>query len=371
MENVILHGHVSHPDVEAYIINLEAELNDFAEQQAHEDSERESGITETLFQIKVCDPIRSKVRLAIDFIIKTLLPTSKVFDARELDSIAQQKIQRIKNETSDKRLGIASLKRRRDAIILDPLKKRYGKWLIIIAIIVGLADGSLAFTSFRHSTYPFVMAFLAALAIGSVISISHLFYAGWIKNSKSSRERSMKILIILLLAFVFFAWVGHLRAEASNNTVSITLDNENVSAVNDNHLNGWAICIISFVLFGSVLFLSLLFWKSKKERLDIQEYDKLDRDVETMVSEVKFLETEKNRIEAELNVQKSEVRHWVEYAKNSINRCKNIGNNAIARYKRVYARYHNNDIPSFFQNSHEFEYDVSLQFFTPSKTENS
>ncbi|MEK7585795.1 MAG: hypothetical protein AAB477_00980 [Patescibacteria group bacterium] len=359
----------SHPAVEACITNLDSELTDFAPLQGKEDAQKDSELTETLFTIKVRDHVRSKVQMAIDFIKNSLLVTSMVFDASQIDRDAQKKVQEINNETNDHLQVRASLKRKQTAIIIDPLKKKYGKWLMIIALFVGAGDAALAFGSFRHGAYTVLQALLAALAIGAVISVSHLVYARWIKRAKTEAQRVIRIFTILSVAFIFFAWIGNLRAQASNNTVSIALDGNNVSAVSSSHLNGWAIAIISFVLFAAVLFLSLLLWKSKEERLIEQEYDKLETEILKIDAEIKAFGIQKTEIESKAAIQKSEARKVFDYAISSIRRCKNIGQSAITKYKQTYARFHNDVVPPFFGSSCDFTYEESFQFPQTQKPE--
>jgi disulfide bond formation protein DsbB len=359
----------SHPAVESHIFNLDAELNDFAKLQGKEDAQKDSMLTETLFNIKIKEHVRSKIQMAIDFIKNILLVTSMVFDAAEIDRIAQKKVQEINNEINDRLHSRGSLKRKVASIIIDPLKKKYGKWLTVIALCVGAGDAALAFGSFRHGAFTVLQALLAALAIGAIISVSHLLYARWIKRAKTETQRVFRILLMLSVAFTFFAWIGNLRAQAANNTVSIALDGNNVSSVSSPHLNGWAIAIISFVLFSAVLFLSLLLWKSKEERLKEQEHEKLIREISVIDAEINALEKQKIDIENKAAIQKSEARKIFDYAISSIRRCKNIGQGAISKYKQTYARFHNDIVPAFFADQCDLSYDESFQFSKPQKQE--
>jgi cell division protein FtsB len=352
----------THPAVEAYIINLDAELNDYVKLQGKEDAQKDSDLTETLFVIKVKEYVRSKVQMAIDFIRNIFLVTSMVFDANEIDRATQKKILEINNETNDRLQVRASLKRKLNAIIIDPLKRKYGKWLIVVAVLVGVGDSGLAFGSFRHGAYTVLQALLAAMAIAAVISVSHLLYARWIKQAKTGAKRIGRIFIILLIAFIFFAWIGNLRAAAANNTVNIALEDGNVSAVSSPHLNGWAIAIISFVLFAAVLFLSLLLWMSKEERLKMEEYDKLSAEIAKIDGEIDQLAKEKTSIENKAAIQKSEVRKIFNYVTTSITKSKNIGRNAITEYKKTYARFHHDNVPAFFSDPYDLIYDESFQY---------
>ncbi|MEK7227816.1 MAG: hypothetical protein AAB681_00470 [Patescibacteria group bacterium] len=352
----------SHPEIEEHITNLGHELKDFAQLQGKEDAMKEHDLTRSLFITKVKDPIRSKVQMAIDFIRNILLPTSLVFSAAEIEQTAKVSMQVKNNEINDKFQLVASLKRKLNAISIDPIKVRYGKWLTLVAIIVGLGDAALAYISFRHGAYPVAMALISALAVGAVIAISHLFYAGWIKKAEAGRKRMIRIAIILVSAFLFFACVGNLRASASNQTVNIALDGNTVSAASTSHLNGWAIALISFALFTAVFFLSLLLWRTKKERMDEQEHAKVLAEIQQHKAEIKTLQNEIAGIRENANKQKEVARKIFDYAVSSIRKAKSIGANAVILYKQTYARFHNDIVPAFFDEPIGFEYDESFQF---------
>jgi hypothetical protein len=358
-----------HPEVEAHLNKVEAELKDFVTVQAKEDTKEETELSETLFHIKVTMPVHNAIQTLIDNIRKILLPTSLVFDAVEIDTAARKKVQTKEREKNDKLLHKASLVRKLNEIIIDPLKKKYRKVLLVVAVLVGAGDAALAYSSFRFGGYSVPMALLASLAIGSVIAVSHLFYAGWIKRAGTALHRVGRIFVILFISFIFFAWIGNLRANSANSSVNIALDGNTVSAVSTPHLNGWAIAIISFVLFVAILFLSLLFWRSKKERIDEEEYNRLQKEITTTQAAIDSIEKEIEAIEKAASIQKSEARAVYDYATASIRKAKQIGRSALTLYKQTYARFHSDVVPSFFSENQEQQYDESFQFITPTKTE--
>lgn len=359
----------SHPEVEAHFNQAESELKDFVTVQAKEDAKGEVELSETLFHIKVAMPVHNAVQTLIDHIRKILLPTSLVFDAVEIDNAARKKVQTKEREKNDQLLYKASLIRKLKEITIDPLKKKYRKILLIVAGLVGAGDAALAYSSFRYGGYSIPMALLTSVAIGSVIAVSHLLYAGWIKRAGTPLQRTGRISLILLIGFIFFSWIGNIRANSANSTVSIALDGNTVSALSTPHLNGWAVAVISFILFVAILFLSLLFWRSKKERLDEEEYDRLEKEIAESETTIATLEKEIEQIVAAAIIQKSEARAVYDYATASIRKAKHIGRSAIILYKQTYARFHNDVVPSFFSDTNEQPYDESFQFVKPSKIE--
>ncbi len=367
--NIALPHSFLHPEVEAQLQSLDGELTQFATLSAKEDAGKGTAMTETVYDIRVAQPIVGNVQAVIDHIRKILLPTSLLFDTVAIDQQARKKVEVKSKEKTDKLLHRGSLMRKLAAIIIDPLKKKYAKWLLPLAIVIGMGDGSLAFTSFRHGGYTLLMALVSAIAIGAVISQSHLLYAGWIKQATTYKGRIGRILLVLGISFIFFGWIGNLRSNAVNNVVSIAIDSNTVSAASSPHLNGWAIAFISFFLFAAILFLSLILWRNKKERLEQEEYDRIEKEIAVVDSELAAIDAENTEIEAAATKQKREARIIYDYATSSIRKAKGIGRNAISLYKRTYLRYSNDIMPDFFSDTKEPTYDESFQFVKPVKTE--
>jgi hypothetical protein len=363
-------NHYASPDVDNCVKNLEHELTDFANVQAPADAKKNHELTQSYYKIQVLDFVHSRVQGSIDFIRRTLLVVPEIFNSKELEQVAQKNVDEIDQRVNDNKHIQASLTRKRNLVILDPLKRKYGKWFFIAAIIVGAGDAVLSFFNFTAGTYPVILALFAATAIGTVISISHVGYVPWIQKAENKRERVIRITIVLLVSFVLFAWLGNLRASASNSAINIELSGHEVSAVTPTHLNGWAIAMVSFVLFVGIFSTSLILWKNEKERLAEQEYDKLTGEIDTIKSSIEAMGKKKEAIINNVLAQKSEARKKFDLLKTAIPLCKSIGINAIVTYKQVYSRS-NHNIPVFFNDPVNFQYDETIQFFQSPQTDHA
>lgn len=356
------------PEVDDCIKNLNHELSDFSRIQGQADARKNHELSYSYFEIQVIDYVHTKVQGAIDYIKRILSPVAEILNTKELEQAAQKQIDEKENEANDKKHKLASVCRKRDLIIIDPLKKKFGRWLIIAAIIVGVGDAVLAFTNFIAGSYSIPLALLAAVAIGAVISISHIAYAPFIHRGATNKQKALRALLVLTIAFFLFTWLGNLRAAAVNDTVSIALSNPEVSATTPSHLNGWAICFVSFFLFLGILGTSLILWKDKKERLAEEAYDKLTDEICTITSDIDTLNNEKEMIIRGVIAKKSEARKKFDLLKNAIPECKGIGRKAIVSYKQRYSRF-NHVVPSFFNDPIHYEYDETLQTFQSPQTE--
>jgi hypothetical protein len=360
-------NHYTNKIIDDHLDNHEAELSDFAKLQGKQDALNEHSISKTLFNINFLNPVISKTQGLIFVVTNTLLPASQFFSAKEIDETAKRNVRSKNNEINDKLHARAEKKRKLESIFIDPFKKKYSKYLPVVSITVGFGDAVLAFSGFRHS-YPLGFALISALAVGLVIAMSHLGYTKWIKSAESDKQRRTRMIIVLTSAFLFFLSLGMFRADASNQTVNLNLD-ETTASVSNSHMSGLTIAIISFALFVGVFFLALMLWKTKKERIDEEEAKKLLVEIQKIDTEIKALKSEIDVIEENANKQKQEARIIYDFASSAIKRCKSIALNAVATYQKVYARFRNNDIPDFFNEPCDFQFDDSFQLSKIHKSE--
>lgn len=352
----------SNPDVENYLFNTEIELKDFATIQGKQDGNKELEINELLFQVKVLDYVQSQIQSGIDYLRQKLIPAAKIVAVKEFEISSIKLLKKKQLEIDYNEQQLSQQNRKKKLFAPDPLKLKWRKWILFIAILVGIADGALAYKSFRGGMYSTLLSFISAIAIAGVISVSHLAYAGWIKNAPNEFKKRIRMTIILAVAFTFFAWVSDLRAQSINNIVSIATESNNVLIKTSPHISSWAICVISFVLFTAVFFLSLLFWRNKEERIKEYEYENLCKEIHRTETSIQKLNQEIEKIELNVHAEKKLARDCFDYSKKSIQRVKNIGEAAISLYKLTYARFHSN-LPLFFQKKVQLVYEDSLHFF--------
>lgn len=324
--------------------------------------------TITDFSIGMKEPVKISTQMFIEKIKNRLQPTATFFDAAEAEHLAQNKIQDIDRESNDLREKKASLKAKLSQLLIDTLKRIFGKWLMPIALIVGLADGLLAYVALRNGSYSAGLALVAAGAIGAVISISHIPIVPWIKRAKNRLHQWLKIAFVSAVASVFFYWIGHLRSDAANQAVIIPDYGNEIAVSSTPHLNGNAITIISLVLFCGVLAFSLMVSKSKEERAKEQEYNKTKNEINAIDSQLTKLATERKRIEEDTLIQKRNARKTIDYAQTSIKRCISIAHKTIATFKDSFMRHSQSSAPEYFSEPCDFDFDVSLQFTNTSKT---
>ncbi len=361
--NVTIYSY-SHPEVEGLISTLNAHLNeDFAPLEGKQDGLREQTITETEFKVRVLDYVKSTVQMSIDKVRHLLLPSSAFFNAKEAEELAKQKCTTKQFEINEKEQALIQLKRKEKNYTTDPFKKKYGRYLFAVALVVGVADGCLAYGSFRQASYPIFLAITAAAAIAAVISAAHYAYCPWIKKAPTEFRKKIRVATVLGIAFIFFSFISHLRVEAAAQVVDISTGSD-VLVQSVPHISQWAVCFISLTLFAAVFFMSLLLWKSKDERVKDAEHDALCDQIQQGEDQIQKLKEDIIGIRNKVQEDKRQARDCYDYTSKAIERMRHIGENAIAIYKQIYAKYHNG-VPVFFQESSQLVYEESFAFINP------
>lgn len=347
-----------HEAVETLLDEMAAQLPEKFALLGKQDGLRLEMIEETSFQIKVTEPVHTEVQQTIDFIKQHVKPASKAFEAQETRRSAQVKVDTLQKENNHDEQQLLATEAERKVIKIDHRKRKWNKWIPIIAGAVGVADGILSYQAFRVMYSTFV-AMIAALAIAMCIFISHLL-AVWIVRSKTIRQKLIRFGILCIGSFALFLELGTLRAQALNSTVSISLD-QSQPALQPAQVSGFTIAIISEVLFIAVVALAILFHKDQKDCKQEEEYNKRTKKIVELKRAIENRYYEIVRLENEASLISNETRQRYDYAKHAIKRCKSTGERSIQAYKQTYLHIKGNT-PSFFRTTDNHSYDEDFQF---------
>jgi hypothetical protein len=360
-QHFLQHGGYSNSSIEELLSEASVELNEYCSIQAKQDAEKETELTELSVKIKIWDYANSRMQITIDQIRQKLLPVSKIISVREFGEHAEKECTKKQAEIDYNEQLLAQQLRKKKTLIPDPLKLKWGIWVMVFNILAGASDGILVFTSFR-AVYPFLLAVISAATVAAAISAAPLAYVPWILKAPTELKRRIRMAIIILVATAFFAVISNLRASSLSSTVSTAVDSTTV--VTSSHIPATTICIVSVTLFCCVLFLSLRFWKSKEERLKEFDYRTLCNEISNTQNIIQQLQEDKQQLILKVQLEKKQARELYDYTKKSIICAKNIGEASMSVYKQTYARFHQS-VPAFFQNKTDLIYDESLQFFEP------
>lgn len=332
------------PEVEHAITVLGTELNDEMPVKAKQAAQRTDEQTPTEYKIKVSDPVQAKCQEAIDYVKQQGQMQSNFYNAKEFEEQAGKQCDAWQYDYNYKEQLLKPLQKKVKQLMHDPSKRKLVFWFLIACITVGVADGALAFYSFRQ-TYSMVMALITSFAIGMAISISHIAYTGWIRQAKTRIEKWIKIIAVLIVAFLFFFFMSNMRVDALNSVVDTAVITP--ATPTTNHYDRWAICIVSFTLFSVIFALALRLWRSKQEIQQEEEYKKLLSEIAQLEQQMGALQKNVQDLSAKVAKQKQDVRKLHDYMHFSFKRIRAIGQNACNLYKKIYAEFRNS-MPDFF-----------------------
>lgn len=351
------------PEVEQSITALDATLTDEIPLKARQAAQRTSELTAAEFKIKVSDPIQAKCQETMDYVKQQVQIQSNFFNAKEFEENAARQCVAWQYEYNYKEQLLKPLQKKARQLMHDPLRRKHAFRFLLVCIAVGIADGSLAFYSFRRS-YTLVMALVTSFAIGAAIAIAHIAYADWIKQAKSSIERWMKIVAVLSVAFVFFYFMANMRVEALNSVVNTTVIEPTTQT--GNVYDRWAICIVSFTLFSVIFALSLRLWRSKQELQQEEEYKKLHSEIAQLEKQMGDLQVNIKALTEKVSHRKQDVRKLHDCMLFSFKRIRSIGLHACNAYKKIYAEFRAS-MPDFFAADVVLNLDESYTIFETEK----
>ena len=276
--NTITHNGYSNQIVEDAILNTENKSLEYAKNKAKEDALSSKEITELAFKIKAKDPIDGIIQEGKDTITKELQIEATITNIQEQEqNIIHKNKEHVKN-IATLNLEISELEQEKNSLPIDQVTYRYGFLLLPVSIFMGLADAIMSYSSFRNS-FPFLLSFIASLAIGVLISVSHFGYTKWVMKSPTKQMRRLKIITILFIATVFFFCIAIMRAKGLSSVVDTSINTPAVGPNSNSYLAAASIFFISITLFAIVFNLALTLWRSDTERKNQKKYRKISTDI--------------------------------------------------------------------------------------------
>lgn len=355
----------SNIEVESYLNAFEQKIIGNATLNGSQDGQRQTELSETEFKIKMLEPVQNQVQHAINHVRGLLQPSAKVLDVTEIRRNAEAAVGKLQRESDFSQRKVLELEHELKALNSDPLRRKHAKWLLRLSVICASADAILAYSSFRSSS-PFLLSVISAFTVGLAVFASH-FCAEWFIYSKTRLQVIIKSIIVLGSAFILFSYIGNLRALSLNSVPDISIPNTEVILRHSSQVSGWMIAAISEILFATILYFSILFWRSKEEKRQDNEYVIKKGEIDRVKDEGQHIRKEMASIEADALSQSRDARERVAASIDAIKKCKTIGISAIHAYKIAYLNFHMGVVPSFFAGITPPLYDDALHFFSSEK----
>ncbi|MDB5226627.1 MAG: hypothetical protein JWN78_820 [Bacteroidota bacterium] len=357
---------VVNDDLESYLTTLQERIINSSKLQGKQDGLRLQLLLLIEYKINCIDSIKSTMQDAIHEIKAKLQPVSKLSDVNEIRIKAKDKISQLQRDINDLQQKQLKLENECNALFGDAHKRRNAKLVVIAAIAMATADGLLAFTSFKL-LYPQPIALVGAATLSICIFAGHNFGA-WLRAAQTKMQFIRRLVLIIGGSMVLFAMIGILRSTAQNSQINLSITDE-VSPHTTASVSGWAIAAISEILFCTILFVSTLFHRSKKERQQDEAYEAKCCEAQKNQKAIADTQAEMNRIESDAMRQSQEARARYYACIDAISRCKSIAQSGIVEYKKSYLNAHAGTIPEFFNTDDALQFDDELNNYSSQNTQ--
>lgn len=356
----------SHPEVEKLLDELAHTLRAYVQVQGKQDGKKHEHIPLPSYLSKITHYTGSVTQEVITQIKQILLFASNFMSTKEIESAGEKESRRLQKDRDDNEHVIEDLKMKKEQ--LDPNFSRMKWWFLflVIFIVIGLADGATAFSSFYNGGYALWNALAAALIITIAIAGSHHYIVPWVRNSTAKQTKYLKIGIVLGCGTGLFYFLSHVRADAINNQIAVTSGSAYDALLLPIHVSPTAITVISVAAFAAILFLALEVWPDANDWKEFRMYNKIEKQIMALVQENEELLKKIKTIEDDTITQKNYVRVLHDYGSHSIIRAKHIRRAAITLYQKTYAQFHDM-VPEFFHVDDTYVFDESFFYNHPTQ----
>ena len=365
MKLIKLNTSKSNPFNDAKTIELEKELLNHCEIQGRQNGLQNKPITEEEFRAYILNHIETKIQATLNENEQEHLPISGMVVAQKIQADAKEEINKLNAILADDEHKLWPLEERKKEKAPDLAKRRIRRWINTATGVIAVADGVFVYEAARAMPLPKIPALIIATAIAFAIGFGVHILAGFILKAKTKIQIAFRYCLVLIPAFIGFYVIGHIRAKAYNGIIDLNNQIAGGSEQITTSVSGLDITIISFLLFLAALLFSMRYYKSKEERLQEQEYDRICREIKDLKDKMEATRRKIKDIREEANQKSAEALARYEYAL-ATERCLiSLARKAMEVYKDSNLRYRTDGIcPVFFSHPPPFNFQT---FFNNNK----
>lgn len=301
--------------------------------------------------------VESKVQAAMNENEQEHLPISGMVVAKKIQTDAKEEISKLGATLADDEHKLWPLEERKKGVAPDLAKRKIRWWINAGTGVIAITDGYFAYEALRAAPIAKIPSLISAIGIAAAIGFSVHILAGFILKAKTKLQKLARYCLVLIPAFIGFYVIGNIRAKAYNGIVNLNSQIAGGSEQVITPVSGLDITIISFLLFLAALLFSMRYYKSKEERLQEQEYDRVCREIEELKSKMESTRKKIEEIKEEANLKSAEALARYEYALATERRLISLARQAMEVYKDSNLRYRTDGIcPVFFSNPPTFNF---------------
>lgn len=341
---------------DATISNFEKEIIIYAETEGmHMGMQNKPEAEEGLYPF--VKHIEAKVQHLHERNHQAQLPIHGRVVAQKMQTDTKVKIQNLQPKLNDEEHRVRQLQEEKKQVKPDWKKQLLRRCIhVVIAFIAG-AEGYFTYEATRYASFPLLAAAVTAAAIALGIGFGSHFFAGYILKAQTKLQRFIRYSLILVPSALFFYLLGHLRADAYNNIINLTLTPTDIMLPPTGGISAWAITLFSYIIFILSLFFSIWVYKTKEEREQEKRYEAVCKEITQCKKTMEILQTAINQSVQETNQKVAESLERYEYAVAIEKRIQAIAHQALFAFIEKNLRYRTDGIcPECFSNPPAFQF---------------
>lgn len=344
------------PAQDAAISNFEKEIIIYAETEGmHMGMQNKPDSQQSLHPF--VKSIESKVQHLHEKNHQAQLPIHGRVVASKLQTDTKEKIKGLQPKLYDMEHKIKQLEGKKKELKPDLKKRLLRRCVHVVISFIAGAEGYFTYEALRYASFPLFAAVVTASAVALGIGFGTHFFAGYILKAKTKLQRIIRYILLLVPSAIFFYVIGHLRADAYNNIINLSLAPNDVMLPPTGGISTWNITLFSYIIFVLSLFFSIWVYKSKEERDKEKEYEAVCDEIAQCEKSMKSIQAEINQSAKEAQQKGAEALERYEYAVATEKRLQAVAKQALYAFIEKNMRFRTDGIcPDCFSNPPAFQF---------------
>lgn len=228
-------------------------------------------------------------------------------------------------------------------------KKLIVKLVSIGLWVVSLLEGVFSYDAWRNIHLSIFASFLASAVVTFSVGVGTHVSADYINNAKTKLQFRIRLLLVNVPFIIGFSLLGILRAGAINYMPKY-------SKVIVPNTSPVILATISYLLFVLALLISVYYWLSPEEEMQIAKYSQHKKKLTSIKKERALALVQKETVLKKSSKQYIEATQNYEEARAEEQQLISYAYQLFAEYLEINARFRQNSMPEFMLAEHQFSF---------------
>lgn len=338
----------SNPAVEAHLQGFARECKALCI-KGRQDGQQNLPMIEDYWRAKVVSQIITKGRNCLHTIQQILQPVSTVTtmnaEAKQVsDAVATMEVQandmEIRIHTKEQGIQHKS----------SLLKRKYIAQLVVaLTCIAGIGDGLLCYDSFMQGGISYLQAIFYAALITLLVPAGSHFGSNWTMQTEHKPQKQLRFIAVALISALVFLLIGIIRVGMLAEQVPDISYVTNYAPEDTGNVSGLLIATLSWVIFMSAYFFSLLTYRSPAERSACTQLEEDMKELEQLRNTYRECIAERDQLLETHKQNRELVVHKCEYALTCKKRIESLVDDGLRGYIEANLNHRSDGLcPEFF-----------------------